>query len=53
MKKNILAIVLLAAALPGQYLVCPTCGNTYDAAPPKRCRISMTPNERFIKINSL
>lgn len=39
--------------LPGQYLVCPTCGNTYDAAPPKRCRISMTPNERFIKINSL
>ncbi len=42
-----------AATLPGQYLVCPTCGNTYDAAPPKRCRISMTPNERFIKINSL
>ncbi|MBV6427872.1 MAG: hypothetical protein KIPDCIKN_02395 [Haliscomenobacter sp.] len=42
-----------AATLPGQYLVCPTCGNTYDAAPPKRCRISMTPNERFIRINSL
>lgn len=42
-----------AATLPGQYLVCPTCGNTYDAAPPKRCRISMTPNERFFKINSL
>jgi rubrerythrin len=41
------------ADLPGQYLVCPTCGNTYDAAPPKRCRISMTPNDRFIKINSL
>lgn len=39
--------------LPGQYLVCPTCGNTYDAAPPKRCRVSMTPSERFIKINSL
>lgn len=42
-----------AATLPGQYLVCPTCGNTYNAAAPKRCRISMTPNERFIKINSL
>lgn len=41
------------ATLPGQYLVCPTCGNTYDAVPPKRCRISMTPSERFIKINSL
>lgn len=41
------------ATLPGQYLVCPTCGNTYDTVPPKRCRISMTPNERFIKINSL
>ena len=41
------------STLPGQYLVCPTCGNTYDSAPPKRCRISMTPNERFIKINSL
>jgi rubrerythrin len=41
------------ATLPGQYLVCPTCGNTYDGVPPKRCRISMTPSERFVKINSL
>lgn len=39
--------------LPGQYLVCPTCGNTYDATPPKRCRVSMTPSERFIKIKTL
>jgi len=40
-------------ALAGQYFVCPTCGNTYDTTPPKRCRISMTPSERFVKINSL
>lgn len=40
-------------SLPGQYLVCPTCGNTYDSTPPKRCRISMTPSERFMKINTL
>lgn len=32
------------------YYVCPTCGNTYDSAPPKRCRISMTNSERFVKI---
>jgi rubrerythrin len=41
------------ATLPGQYLVCPTCGNTYDTAPPRRCRISMTSNEWFIKIDAL
>jgi len=36
-----------------QYFVCPTCGNTYDAPPPKRCRISMTDSERFVKINAV
>ncbi len=38
--------------LPAQYLICPTCGNTYDGAAPKRCRISMTDSRRFITINS-
>lgn len=40
-------------ALSAVYYVCPTCGNTYDVTPPKRCRISMTSSERFVKINSL
>jgi len=35
-------------ALSAQYYVCPTCGNTYDTTPPKRCRISMTSSERFL-----
>ena len=39
--------------LSAQYFVCPTCGNTYDTVPPKRCRISMTDSERFLKINAL
>ncbi len=36
--------------LSALYYVCPTCGNTYDSAPPKRCRVSMTNSDRFIKI---
>ncbi|MDZ4680636.1 MAG: rubrerythrin family protein [Saprospiraceae bacterium] len=36
--------------LSSEYVVCPTCGNTYDSNPPKRCRISMTKGERFIKV---
>lgn len=40
-------------SLPTVYYVCSTCGNTYDATAPKRCGISMTSSERFIKINSL
>ncbi len=32
------------------YYVCPTCGNTYDVTPPKRCGISMTNSEKFIRI---
>jgi hypothetical protein len=39
--------------LSAEYYVCPACGNTYDSTPPKRCRISMTNGERFVKINAL
>ena len=41
------------ATLSSTYYVCPTCGNTYDATPPKRCRISMTNSEKMQKITSL
>jgi rubrerythrin len=33
-----------------KYMVCQTCGNTYDGEAPPRCGISMTPKERFITI---
>ena len=36
-----------------QYYVCPTCGNTYDVTPPKRCGISMTGSEKFIQIEKV
>ena len=36
--------------LSALYMVCTTCGNTYDGQAPKRCGISMTPRERFITI---
>jgi rubrerythrin len=36
--------------LSSLYMVCTTCGNTYDGEAPKRCGISMTPRERFITI---
>lgn len=39
--------------LPAVYYVCPTCGNTYDTTAPKRCGISMTSSEKFIKITNL
>lgn len=39
--------------LASTYFVCPTCGNTYQTAAPKRCGISMTSGEKFITINSL
>jgi len=39
--------------LSAKYYVCPTCGNTYDSTPPKRCRISMTNSERFVEISAL
>lgn len=41
------------STLSATYYLCPTCGNTYDSTPPKRCRISMTSSELFVKINSL
>ena len=41
------------ASLSNTYYVCPTCGNTYDTTPPKRCRISMTNSEKMVKINTL
>ncbi len=36
--------------LSSLYMVCTTCGNTYDGEAPKRCGISMTPRERFLTI---
>jgi rubrerythrin len=40
-------------SLPTVYYICPTCGNTYDTNAPKRCGISMTSSEKFIKIINL
>ena len=40
-------------SLPKVYYVCPVCGNTYENEAPQRCGISMTPNERFVKITDL
>lgn len=37
-------------ALPSKYMVCQTCGNTYDGEAPARCGISMTPKERFLTV---
>ncbi len=39
--------------LSSVFYVCPTCGNTYDINPSKRCGISMTSSEKFIKITNL
>jgi len=39
-----------ANELSSLYMVCTTCGNTYDSQAPKRCGISMTPRERFLTI---
>ena len=36
--------------LASKYMVCLTCGNTYDGEAPSRCGISMTPKERFVTI---
>ncbi len=40
-------------SLPSVYYICPTCGNTYQTTTPKRCGISMTSAEKFMKITSL
>ena len=37
-------------SLPNLYMVCTTCGNTYEGEAPERCGISMTPKERFVRI---
>lgn len=37
-------------SLASVYMVCSTCGNTYENEAPDRCGISMTPKDRFIKI---
>ena len=39
-------------SLPSVYMVCATCGNTYENDAPERCGISMTSKDRFIKIGS-
>ncbi|MFA6598545.1 MAG: rubrerythrin family protein [Ignavibacteriaceae bacterium] len=36
--------------MPNKYMVCSTCGNTYDGEAPARCGISMTPKDRFYTI---
>ena len=40
-------------SLPTVYFICTTCGNTYQTTAPKRCGISMTSNEKFLKLTSL
>ena len=40
-------------SLPTVYFICPTCGNTYQTTTPKRCGISMTSAEKFIKLTKL
>jgi rubrerythrin len=40
-------------SLPAVYYVCPTCGNTYDAMPPRKCGISMTGAEKFVKVSTV
>ncbi len=40
-------------SLPSVYFLCPTCGNTYDSVAPKRCEISMSDAENFIKLDAL
>jgi rubrerythrin len=40
-------------SLPRVYFLCPTCGNTYETVAPKRCEISMTNANNFIRLDSL
>lgn len=39
------------SSLASVYYVCSTCGNTYATTSPSRCGFSMTPSDRFLKIN--
>lgn len=41
------------SSLATVYYICPTCGNTYETTSPKRCGISMTSAEKFVKISSI
>lgn len=36
------------SSISGQYAVCSTCGNTYDAGVPNRCGLCMTSKDRFV-----
>ena len=40
-------------SLPSVYYVCTTCGNTYETTAPKRCGISMTSSEKFVRITTI
>ncbi len=40
-------------SLPSIYYVCTTCGNTYETTAPKRCGISMTSSEKFVRITTI
>ncbi len=40
-------------SLPMMYYICSTCGNTYETIAPKRCGISMTSSEKFIKVTDI
>lgn len=40
-------------SLPTVYYVCTTCGNTYETTAPKRCGISMTSSEKFVRITTI
>jgi len=40
-------------SLTSVYYVCPTCGNTYETTASKRCGLSMTSSEKFIRISTL
>ncbi len=42
-----------ANTLPTVFYICPTCGNTYELTAPKRCGISMTSSDKFIRISSV
>lgn len=39
-------------SLSSTYMICATCGNTYENEAPARCGISMTSKDRFIKIGA-
>ncbi|MFA6234116.1 MAG: ferritin family protein [Bacteroidota bacterium] len=38
------------STLSGQFAICPTCGNTYEANVPNRCGICITGKDRFLTV---